>query len=285
MRGLHDAIIKTIALIGLSCSVTAVQASIVITITGRKVKAEISLPGPGATTYDSDFELEFDNPQNLTVACLGLDADVLDAGEIAAVTARLPDPANMIIDPVFPVRITVEPPAACGLAFDNDLDVQWRAIDLVYAAGSPYRLMKAPVAGSFRDITGAVSAGSVRVRGSTGGFSEFVFVKDLNPDYTPEATALFAQLNTRLSDPALSATVKSTLQMDADVSRAAFVAGNYTAAIASLNDFDLHASALVGDDSLPNRWRSLRDLVDHEGELISLSDSLKFTLGRLNGVP
>jgi hypothetical protein len=145
--------------------------------------------------------------------------------------------------------------------------------------------MKAPVAGGFRDITGAVGAGSVRVRGSTGGFSEFVFIKDLNPDYTPETTALFAQMDVRLADPALSATVKSTLQTDADVSRAAFLAGNYAAAIATLNEFDLHAEALVGDDSLPNRWRSARDLVDHEGELISLSDALKFTLGRLNGVP
>lgn len=285
MRSFRHTIITTITLLGLLGSIAAAHASIVVTITGRKVKAEISLPGPGATTYDSDFELEFDNPQNLTVACLGLDADVLDAGEIAAITARLPDPANMIVDPAFPVRVTVEPPSGCGLAFDNDLDVQWRAIDLVYAAGSPYRLMKAPVSGAFRDITGAVAAGSVRVRGTTGGFSEFVFVKDLNPDYAPEAAALFAQLDARLADPALSATVKTTLQMDADVSRAAFLATNYAAAIAALNDFDLHASSLVGEDSLPNRWRSLRDLVDHEGELISLSDALKFTLGRLNGVP
>lgn len=263
----------------------AAQASIVVTITGRKVKAEISLPGPGATTYDSDFELEFDNPQNLTVACLGLDADVLDAGEIAAITARLPDPANMAIDPAFPVRVTVEPPSGCGLAFDNDADVEWRAIDLIHTAGSPYRLMKAPIAGAFRDITGAVTPGSVRVRGSTGGFSEFVFVKDLAPNYAAEATALYAQLDARLADPALSMTVKTTLQADADVSRAAFLATNYAAAIATLAAFDQHAESLVGDDALPNRWRSLRDLVNHEGELISLSDALKFTLGRLNGAP
>ncbi|MBL8298016.1 MAG: hypothetical protein JNN30_06645 [Rhodanobacteraceae bacterium] len=284
MRGSHRFTILAIGLIALIGSHVA-DASIVISIIGDKAKADISLPGPGATTYDSDFELQFDNPLNLSVACLGLDADVLDAGEIAAITARLPDPVNMVIDPAFPVRVTVEPPAGCGLAFDNEVDVQWRSINLIWSAGSPYRLMKAPVSGAFRDITGEVSAGSVRVRGSTGGFSEFVFIKDLNPDYTPEATALYTQLNARLADPALSATVKAVLQMDANLSRAAFLAGNYGAAIAVLADFDQHAADLVGDETLPNRWRSQRDLIDHEGELISLSDALKFTLGRLNGAP
>ena len=262
-----------------------VSASVVVTITGRKATADISLPGPGSTTYDAEFQLEFDNPQNLTVACVGIDADVLDAGQIANITSRLPDPVNMSIDPAFPVRVTVEPPSGCGLEFDNDVDVQLHTIDLLFASGSPYRLVKAPVGGAFHDITAAVTSGSVRVRGSTGGFSEFVIVKDNNPSYTPEATALYNLGDSRLANPALSSTARTTLQTDLDVSRAAFGAGNYTAAIAALVSFDTHALSLVGDDSLPNHWRSARDLIDHEGELISVSDALKFTLGRLNGAP
>jgi hypothetical protein len=145
--------------------------------------------------------------------------------------------------------------------------------------------MKAPVGGAFADITGSVTAGSVRVRGSSGGFSEFVIVKDNNPSYTPEANALYDRADTRLGDPALSPTARATLQTDLNVSRAAFDASNYAAAIAALDSFDAHALSLVGDDSLPNHWRSARDLVDHEGELIGLSNALKFTLGRLNGAP
>ena len=56
-------------------------ATVVVTITGRKATADITLPGPGASTYTADLELEFDNPQNLTAACLGISADVLDGDQ------------------------------------------------------------------------------------------------------------------------------------------------------------------------------------------------------------
>ena len=84
-----------------------------------------------------EFELEFEAEglQNLTVECLGLTADVLDATEIANVNSRLPHPGHQAIDPAFPVRVTVEPPAACGLAFQNHYDVTFETEDLVYTPG------------------------------------------------------------------------------------------------------------------------------------------------------
>ena len=129
----------------------------VLTIVGDSADAVITLPGPGNTTYQADFEIDFEFPQNLTEACLGLSADVRDAGGIACGTARRPDPAGYAIDAAFPVRVRVDPPAACGLEFRNDLKLKFRAENLVYATGSPYRLLKAPSGGAFTDITFTVA--------------------------------------------------------------------------------------------------------------------------------
>ncbi len=257
---------------------------VVTIVDGRKAKAEINLPKPGGGVYSADFELEFHNPVNLTVECVGIDADVLDAAEIADIESRLPDPGNQIIDPAFPVHVTVEPPAACGLEFEDEVHIGFDTPELVYTAFSPYRLMKAPIGGAFHDLTALVEAGSVRSRGSGGTFSEFVMVKDLNQDYAGEATQAFALLEARLADQAIGPTATTALASDADVSRAAFQAGNYAQAIARLTDLIDHCGTL-GGVALPNRWRSARDLNNAEGEIVGQTDHLKFLLGRLNGIP
>lgn len=258
--------------------------SVVVEIVdGRKAKAEITLVD-GPNTYTADFELEFHDPQNLTVACVGIDADVLDAIEIADIESRLPDPVNQSIDPAFPVRVTVEPPIACGLQFDDDVDVEFDTPDLVYAPFSPYRLMKGPVGGPFRDITAAVVAGSVRSRGSGGSFSEFVMVVDALQDHDADANQAYDAIEARIDDPAISLTAQLTLQTDVALSRAAYDASNYAQAIALLDDLDLHCG-MLGGPALPNVWRSARDLVNAEGEIVTLSGNIKFALGRLAGVP
>ncbi len=261
------------------------QAAVVVTIIGDKAKADITLPKPGGGDYTAEFEIQFENPSNLSVACLGLDADVLDAGEIANIESRMPFPTTQTIDPAFPVRVTVEPPSGCGLQFDDDMHVEYHTDDLVHAPFSPYRLMKAPVGLAFHDLTGGVLAGSVRARGSGGSFSEFVIAKAAIPqDYATEATHMYDALEARVDDPAIGLSAQLTLQADIAVSRAAYEAANYAQAIAHLDDLDLHCAAL-GGPALPNVWRSARDLVNAEGETVSLSIHLKFLLGRLDGVP
>lgn len=264
---------------------TEAGATVIVTIEdGRKAKAEITLPRPGGGDYSADLELEFDNPQNLTVPCLGISADVLDAVEIADVESRLPNPANQSIDPDFPVRVTVDPPAGCGLQFDNDVDIELHTDDLVYVAFSSYRLMKGPIGGDFLNITGIVDPGSVRARGSSGSFSEIVIIRETVQNYADDADAAFAALQARLDDPAIGLTARQTLETDLAVSMAAYQANNYAQAIGSLDDLDSHCGAL-GGPALPNSWRAQRDLVNAEGEIVSYSDHLKFLLGRLNGSP
>lgn len=284
IRCVHGVLAPAVFVLALLGGGLARAGSVVVTIIdGRKAKADISLVD-GPNTYTAEFELEFHDPQNLTVACVGIDADVLDATEIADIESRLPDPANQSIDPAFPVRVTVDPPIACGLEFDDEVDVELDTPDLVYAPFSPYRLMKAPTAGAFQDITGTVTAGSVRSRGRAGGFSEFVMVEDTLQDHDADAAQAYDAIEARIDDPAISLTAQVTLQTDIALSRAAYDAGNYAQAIALLDDLDLHCGTL-GGPALPNVWRSARDLVNAEGEIVTLSGNIKFALGRLNGSP
>jgi hypothetical protein len=266
---------------------TASAGSVIVTIIGgTTARADITLPNPGGGNYTAEFELEFEpaNLQNLTVQCIGITADVLDAGEIANIESRLPHPVNQIVDPAFPVRVTVEPPAACGLAFQDQYDVTLDTADLVYAPFSPYRMVKAPIGQSFHYVTGTVTAGSVRARGRAGGFSEFVIIKDNSPQYSTDCENEYNDLSAQLAAATISPSARRTLEVDLAVSRAAYEAGDYAHAIELLANFDAHC-AEFGGVSLPNRWRSARDLDDVEGDLIGGSDSLRFMMGRLNGSP
>jgi hypothetical protein len=260
--------------------------SVVVTIVdGRKAKADITLTRPGGGDYTAEFEIEFEAQglENLTPECIGISADVLDPGEIGDIEGRLPHDWQTI-DPAFPVRVTVEPPAGCGLSFENHYDVSLDTNDLVYAPFSVYRLVKAPIGGQFRYVTSAVTTGSVRSRGSSGGFSEFVMIRDSTPNYSNDCRVEYNDLEARLRTAPISPVVRRMLETDLAVSRAAYEAGNLADAIARLATFDAHCAA-SGGAALPNRWRSARDLDNVEGDLIGHTDNLRFMMGRLSGSP
>lgn len=264
--------------------------SVVVTIIdGRKAKADISLVNPGGGHYTAEFELEFEAQglQNLSAECLGITADVLDAAEITDIEQnRLPplDRAHQIIDPAFPVRITVEPPPACGLTFQDHYDVTLETDDLVYVPSSTYRLMKAPIGGLFHYVTGSVTQGSVRSRGRTGAFSEFIMISDTAPTYSADCENEYTTLQARIDAAQMSPTARQALTVDLAISHAAYEARNYPDAIARLATFDQHCVE-YGGPSLPNVWRSQRDLDNVEGDLVGNTDSLRFMMGRLSGQP
>jgi len=261
--------------------------SVVVTIVdGRTAKADITLVNPNGGHYTAEFEIEFEAQglKNLTVECLGLTADVLDAAEIIDVNSRLPHTDHQAIDPAFPVRVKVEPPAACGLTFQNQYDVTFETEDLGYTPAGPYRLMKAPLGLAFHDVTSSVTQGSVRSRGRTGAFSEFVIVADSSPTYSIDCEQKYVDLQTRIDASSISPTARQALTVDLAISRAAYEARNYADATARLAIFDQHCVEYAGA-SLPNVWRSTRDADNVEGDLVGNTDSLRFMMGRLSGQP
>jgi hypothetical protein len=261
--------------------------SVVVTIVdGRTAKADITLVNPNGGHYTAEFELEFEAEglQNLTAACLGITADVLDASEIALLTQHLPDSGHQHIPTEFPVRVTVEPPAGCGLTFQNHYDVTFETEDLLYGPDGPYRLVKAPIGGDFRYATGSVTQGSVRTRGRAGGFSQFLIIADDNPTYLSDCENEYSDLQTRIDGSSMSPTARQALALDLAISRAAYEARNYPDAVARLAIFDQHCVEYAGA-ALPNVWRSTRDADNVEGDLVGNTDSMRFMMGRLMGQP
>jgi hypothetical protein len=256
------------------------HAQVVVTINGDTARADITLAAPGGP-YTAELTLEFRDPVNLSAACLGISAVALDAAGIAAANARLPSP-TLEIDPAFPVVITVEPPAACGLSFRGEYRVELRTANLVFNAPSVYRLYKAPIGTSFVNITSGVVAGSVRARGAGGNFSEFAMIRDNAQDYATQLEAAYLALEDRLDDPEIGVTAMTTLLNDLTASRAAAAAADYPAAIAAMQRLNGHAAAF-SEDGVPGRWRAQRDLNNVEGDLVSESGVIQFLLGRLDG--
>jgi hypothetical protein len=77
--------------------------------------------------------------------------------------------------------VTIEPPSTGGLVQRRVTHVEVHTHLLAYTAGSTFRLFKAQIGQPFRDITGEVAPGSVRTRGTTPGWSQFLIVADLRP--------------------------------------------------------------------------------------------------------
>ena len=179
----HHRLLTSFLLCALAlCAAPCARATVVTTIDGNRATSEIVVENASQQQFTATLVLEFDDVDNLTVACLGITADALEAGDIAAIQARFPNPASQSIDPLFPVRVVVEPPVPCGLNFRNDVQVELHTEALTFVSGSPYRLFKAPLGGPFADLTAEVLPGSVRTRSRTGAISEFVIALDCSPD-------------------------------------------------------------------------------------------------------
>lgn len=258
-------------------------AQIVYTIDlpNNKAEADITLPNPGGGSFHATLELQFHEVINLNPTCLGISAIVLEGAALAAVEARLPLSANSFgIDPAFPMAITVEPPVNCGLEFSDDVHIEIHTENLLYTPQSPYRLMKAPIGSPFREITNAVLPGSTRARGSGGRFSELVIAKSLISDPPLEALLGFEDLRARIQQPDLSLVARKVLNVHYRLAKAAFDNADYPGAIARIAALEIDAEGFAGT-AIPNRWRSQRDLINAEGEILGLTSSLRHRIQRV----
>lgn len=271
----------TLLLFGLGMSMSA-RAQVLVTIVGGdKADIEVQFPDGASDFFNIDMEIEFENPVNLTVECLNVSADLLDATEISALQARMPGaPGRFVVDTLIPVKIVVEPLPSCNLQFDNQIEYELHTEELTYTFPSPYRLMKAPQGQNFRDVTGDVLAGSIRARGSSGTFSEFVLVRDLVQDFPADAVEGFNALEARLRSGDLSLLASEVLMEDLRVARAAYDRGAYPDAIARLQAM-VPTTRSFGGSAIPNRYSSQGGLIDAVGEIKGLTDALVYRVRRV----
>jgi hypothetical protein len=282
--------------VALCASLNDANAGVVVDIVNANTAtATIALTDANNITYNAVVTVTFDQAVNLSADSLNVTALLVDPSNPPATL-----PANATVDSSFPVLVSIEPPVPLfmsgyemgqtgngELAFFNTYEIEVHTTDLVCASStSPYRLYKAPHGSTtFADVTDNLFSGSVRARGRGGAFSQFLVVNDSRPQFLLGlpviALGKLTDLTTRLLAATLSGVLRGNLTpLLVDVSTA-LVLLDYATAIANLNTFidDVTADAGV---SIANEWTP-DGSVNDAGELISLAQTLNFTLGLLQG--
>ena len=250
-------------------------ASVTVDVDGDTVTADIEIG-----TLEADMTITFENAIGLTAESIGISATTISVTDVSLL-ARLP--SGMSIPAAFPLKITVEPPSAKGLSFTGAATIEIHTHALSLVTNSPLRLMKAPLGGDFVDITESLASGSVRSRGRTGGFSEFIIGIDTRSHATM-ASAKFDDLDDVLADATLPSALRTTLEDYVDDARADYLLGDYVDAIDDLEDFIDEVEDEAGGD-IANVWRASRDLDNDAGLMIAQAKTLIFSLRMLNALP
>lgn len=250
---------------------SAQDLPVAVTVAGNVATVRVDLP---AQPQFAEVTLAFDDASGLSAASLGVSARLVNVSD-PALLARLPDGSVNQLQAAFPVMLTIEPPAQGGLSFRRTVHVEVHTHALSYAAGSPLRLFKAPVGGSFRDITDDIAPGSIRARGTTGGFSQFLVLADLRATSAVVADK-FARLQALVEQVPLAE--RGPLQMDADSARAAYAQGRYADALTALDRLRARVQDRAGV-AIADEWRATRDVDNVAGELLASANTLGFSIG------
>lgn len=256
-------------------SASALSQSLPVTVTVSKNIAAVRIGAAGNPI--ADLTLSFDEAAGLSPASLGISAQTVNVSD-PALLARLPSGGSLTtLSANFPVMITIEPPASGGLSQHRVTHVEIHTHALTYVAGSPFRMFKAPLNGSFRDITESVAPGSVRTRGTTPGWSQFIIVTDLRSTSSVIA-GKFVYLRNQVNT--LPSSESTPLNNYLDLAEAAVVDGRYDDAATALDSFSARVSARSGT-FIPDLWRATRDIKNTAGELLSGANTLSFSIGYL----
>ena len=237
-------------------------------ISGNQVTATVSLAGG----ISADLELTFEQASGLSASSLGLSAQLVTP---TSLLTRLPSGVSLLS--AFPVVVRIEPPATGGLSFTGIATLALHTSNLDYVQGTTLRLFKAPVGGSFVEVTDWMGSGSYRVRGSTGGFSEFAIAADTQRT-ADVVDAKYAALASLLQAASLPTALADELAGLLASSRDAWLDHRPQDAVADLDDFASRVEEESGG-AIANVWRAARDLDDTAGKLRAAAATLRFSLG------
>lgn len=260
-----------VALLAFAPAFAAHAASVPVSVSVGVNSATVRV---GSSTAPlADLSLRFDDASGITAANLGIKAETISVNA-PALLARLPSSLTSVPG-ALPLMITIEPPVSGTLVMHRITHVELHTHALPYVAGSPLRLFKAQIGGPFRDITESVQPGSVRTRGTTPGWSQFLIIADLRPTNSVIAEK-FAYLQNQLN--LLSPAEAAPLQSYLNTAQAAVAAGNYDDAVVAMDSFSARVSGRAGT-YIPDTWRSARNVTNNAGELLAGANTLVFSIG------
>ncbi|MEP6483261.1 MAG: DUF6689 family protein [Rudaea sp.] len=267
---------------------TPAFADVVVTTNGNVAVADIKLPTAASPQYSAVVTITFDSVVNLTPGSLNLTAEIIPPASISLIS-------GVSLDPNFQVLISVEPQVSLyrnsfenGETGDGNLDFLNTYLFEIHTTNlecsspsSQYRLFKAPHGSTtFADVTSDLFAGSVRARGRGGAFSQFIVVKD-------GRVPLFVAVDKTLTLVARTVQAGITgplLTLINSILGDLLLIPNIPAAIAAVTAFINGITAAAGV-TIANEWTAGGALTNDAGDLISLAQSLLFTLNGLNGSP
>jgi hypothetical protein len=261
----------TLVLLALAAPLASAQSlPVQVSVSGNT--ASVIIGSPQAPV--ADMTLAFDSPHGLSAANLGISAQLVSPSD-PGLLARLPG-ALASLDSSFPLLVTVEPPAG-GLSFDRLVHVEIHTHALTYTYGTSYRLFKAPLGGAFRDITSEVAQGSVRARGTTGGFSQFLVLADVRRtgDVVDEK---LQRLRTRIA--ALAPAEATPLEAYRAAAAQAVAEARYDDALASLDALAARTDARAGS-AIRDTWTAGGGSSNDAGEILAGVDTAKFSIAYL----
>jgi len=261
------------AALALAPVLAAHAASVPVQVTVGTNTANIRVGS--ATSPMADLSIRFDSATGLSAASLGVSAQTININD-PALLARLPSGLTSIPSGL-PLLVTIEPPSTGALTQRRLAHIELHTHALVYVAGSPLRVFKAQIGGPFRDITESVQPGSVRTRGTSPGWSQFLIIADLRPTTTVISEKI-AYLRNEIS--LLSPTEAAPLTNYLNVAEAAINAGNFDDAVVAMDSFSARVSARAGVQ-IPDLWRAARDTHNSAGELLAGANTLVFSIGFL----
>ena len=256
------------------CAPSALAQSqpVQVSISGNTATAIIGAPLQPV----AELHLEFEDASGLTPSSLGISADLVNLAD-PALLARLPDLQLNQLASAFPLLVTIEPPRAGGLAF-RAVRVEIHTHALEYSVGSAYRLFKAPLHGAFSDITDEIAKGSVRARGTTGGFSQFLVLTDLRGTAGVVAEKI---VSLRRRVDALPVSEQGAFNVLVDAIENSIVNLQYDDAIANTREVAQRARARAAAGFIADQWRATRDVQNLAGDLIAGAATLEFSVAYL----
>lgn len=247
-----------------------------LTVNGDEVSTTIQLPG----NLRANLTIRFEQTIGLTPQSLGFSASTINPIS-PGLLGRLPDLTDFSIPTAFPVMISIDPPSAEGLSFEGVAEIELFTTNLHYLPDTPLRLFSSSNGQDFRDITEQISAGSYRVRGSTGQWSDFLIVADVRP-LTDIVNHKFGRLQQVMSNHSSQISPSLANQFDGYIAQAWSFWNNadVSNAIKQLVKLESAVDAAAEAGQVPHIWRSARDIDNIAGMLIAEARTLRFSLGQ-----
>lgn len=239
--------------------------------TCNQFKAEIEFAQAGIS---ADVLLTFEEAGNLAGGNLVVTATLVDPRD-PAVMSRLSK--GVFVPADFPVMISINPRSGGPLQFRGAWNLEIETENLEFSSHTPLRLFRGEAGRRFDDISQSLGAGSFRVRGAGGQFSDFMILADHRP-----VDAILREKIDKLTQ-AVNASVNDI--PDAAPDLLAFLdslnvsldAKEFEDAVATVADLINYVKDNSGG-TIPNDTRPGEGVVGVTGRLLGTAESLRFSL-------